>query len=345
MKKIIITAMLAATTTLSALPAFARDQINIVGSSTVYPFATVVAERFGRSTGFATPTIEATGSGGGLKLFCDGIGENTPDITNSSSYIKQSQFDACAEKNIDIIEVKIGYDGIAFANSKKGSKLDVSQKELFLALAAHVPGDVEGELIENPYKTWNEINPALPNVAIRVLGPPPTSGTRAAFVELVMHEGCASYGWVKNLKKTNKSEWSAICDSMREDGAFVEAGENDNLIVQKLDADPSAFGIFGFSFLDQNSDKLQGAAFNGVDISFDSISDGSYPVSRPLHFFVKKQHIGVIPGIMEYVETFLSNSAQGDEGYLAEKGLIPLGDEELAELRASVKAQTPMVMN
>jgi phosphate transport system substrate-binding protein len=215
----------------------------------------------------------------------------------------------------------------------------VTQKDLFLALAAQVPGKNPGELIENPYKTWKDVNPALPNVAIRVLGPPPTSGTRAAFVELVMQKGCAKFDWVKALKSTDKSKYGEICDSMREDGAFVEAGENDNLIVQKLEADSSSFGIFGYSFLDQNSDKVQGASFNGVDISFESISDGSYPVSRPLHFFVKKNHIGVIPGIMEYVETFLSPAAQGEEGYLAEKGLIPLGTDELKAMRASVAAQ------
>ncbi|WP_320824262.1 substrate-binding domain-containing protein [Reinekea sp.] len=344
MNKTILTAILATTTALTALPAMALDQISIVGSSTVYPFATVVAERFGRGTSFSTPTIEATGSGGGLKLLCEGIGENTPDISNSSSYIKQSQYDACAEKGIDIIEVKIGYDGIAFANSKNGPKLDVSQEELFLALAANVPGTKAGELIANPYQTWQEVNPALPNVAIRVLGPPPTSGTRAAFVELVMHQGCAKTPWIKALKSTDKNKYGEICDSMREDGAFVEAGENDNLIVQKLDADPDAFGIFGFSFLDQNSDKLQGAAFNGVDISFDAIADGSYPVSRPLHFFIKKQHIGVVPGIMEYVETFLSPAAQSDDGYLAEKGLIPLSGAELTEMRTSVQAQKVMKM-
>ncbi|MFQ3229203.1 substrate-binding domain-containing protein [Reinekea sp.] len=339
MKKVLLSAAMMTVTALSATIVQARDQINIVGSSTVYPFATVVAERFGRATNFATPTIESTGSGGGLKLFCDGVGANTPDITNSSSYIKQSQYDACAENDIDIIEVKIGYDGIAFANSKQGNKIDVSQKDLFLALAAKVPGAKNGELIENPYKTWKDVNPALPNVAIRVLGPPPTSGTRAAFVELVMQKGCAKFDWISDLKSSDKKQYLEICDSMREDGAFVEAGENDNLIVQKLEADTTSFGIFGYSFLDQNSDKMQGASFNGVDISFDSISDGTYPVSRPLHFFVKKNHIGVIPGVLEYVNTFLSPAAQGEEGYLAEKGLIPLGTAELKAMRASVAAQ------
>lgn len=343
MNKTLVTALLAATTAVAAIPAQARDQINIVGSSTVYPFATVVAERFGRATGSPTPTIESTGSGGGLKLFCDGIGENTPDITNSSSYIKQSQYDACAEKGIDIIEVKIGYDGIAFANSKDGDKIDVTQKQLFLALAANVPGETEGELIPNPYMKWSDIDASLPNYAIRVLGPPPTSGTRAAFVELVMQKGCG-YGWVKGLKSTDKSKWSEICSSMREDGAFVEAGENDNLIVQKLDADSTSFGIFGYSFLEQNNDRLQGSAFNGVDISFENIANGSYPVSRPLHFFVKKQHIGVIPGVMEYVETFLSDAAQDEFGYLAEKGLIPLSGAELEAMRASVSSQTVLKM-
>jgi phosphate transport system substrate-binding protein len=343
-KKTVLTALLATTAAIAAVPAQARDQINIVGSSTVYPFATVVAERFGRASGNPTPTIESTGSGGGLKLFCDGIGENTPDITNSSSYIKQSQYDACAEKGIDIIEVKIGYDGIAFANSKKGEKFDVTQKDLFLALAAHVPGSKDGELIENPYMTWKDVNSALPATKIRVLGPPPTSGTRAAFVELVMEKGCKKWDWIADLKSSDKSKYKEVCHSMREDGAFVEAGENDNLIVQKLDKDSTAFGIFGYSFLDQNSDKLQGAAFSGVDISFENIADGSYPVSRPLHFFVKKQHIGVIPGVMDYVNTFLSDAAQDEDGYLAEKGLIPLSGAELNAMRASVNAQEAMKM-
>ncbi|MDX1342450.1 MAG: substrate-binding domain-containing protein [Reinekea sp.] len=344
MKKTVFAAIFATAATIAAVPAQARDQINIVGSSTVYPFATVVAERFGRASGNPTPTIESTGSGGGLKLFCEGVGENTPDITNSSSYIKQSQYDDCAEKGIDIIEVKIGYDGIAFANSKAGQKIDVTQKDLFLALAAHVPGKKEGELIANPYQTWDQINSKLPAVKIRVLGPPPTSGTRAAFVELVMQKGCAKFDWIKALKNTDKAKYGEICDSMREDGAFVEAGENDNLIVQKLEADSTAFGIFGFSFLDQNSDKLQGASFSGVDITFDNIADGSYPVSRPLHFFIKKQHIGVIPGIMDYVNTFLSDAAQSEDGYLAEKGLIPLSGDELKAMRASVNAQKVMKM-
>ncbi|TXR51543.1 phosphate ABC transporter substrate-binding protein [Reinekea thalattae] len=318
---------------MAAMPSFARDQISIVGSSTVYPFATVVAERFGKSTSYATPTIESTGSGGGLKLFCEGVGENTPDITNSSSYIKKSQYEACAEKNIDIIEVKIGYDGIALANSKAGVKLDVSQKDLFLALAAEVP-NASGKLIPNPNKTWKDVNSSLPAVAIRVLGPPPTSGTRAAFVELVMEEGCEAFEGLSD----------EVCSSMREDGAFVEAGENDNLIVQKLVADTTAYGIFGYSFLDQNSDKLQGASFNGVDISFDNIADGSYPVSRPLHFFIKKQHIGVVPGIVEYAELFLSPAAQSADGYLAEKGLIPLGAAELKKYRNDLKKQNVLVI-
>ena len=344
MKKTVFAAMLATTAAIATVPAQARDQINIVGSSTVYPFATVVAERFGRASGNPTPTIESTGSGGGLKLFCDGIGENTPDITNSSSYIKQSQFDACAEKGIDIIEVKIGYDGIAFANSKQGDKFDVTQKDLFLALAAHVPGGKDGELIENPNMTWKDVNSSLPATKIRVLGPPPTSGTRAAFVELVMEKGCKKWDWIADLKSSDSSKYKEVCHSMREDGAFVEAGENDNLIVQKLDKDPSAFGIFGYSFLDQNSDKLQGASFSGVDISFDNIADGSYPVSRPLHFFVKKQHIGVIPGVLDYVNTFLSDAAQDEDGYLAEKGLIPLSGAELKAMRASVNAQEALKM-
>lgn len=343
MKKTIFAALVATTAAAAIMPAQARDQISIVGSSTVYPFATVVAERFGRATSNPTPTIEATGSGGGLNLFCDGVGVNTPDITNSSSYIKKSQFDACAEKGIDIIEVLIGYDGIAFANSNRSPKIDITPQQLFMALAANIPGENVGEFIPNPYTLWSEIDPSLPNYAIRVLGPPPTSGTRAAFVELVMEVGC-NYGWMPEFEEVDGDKYDETCGSMREDGAFVEAGENDNLIVQKLEADITSFGIFGYSFLEQNNDKLQGAAFNGVDVNFDSIADGSYPISRPLHFFVKKQHIGVIPGIMDYVNTFLSDAAQDEFGYLAEKGLIPLSGAELENMRASVNAQETMKM-
>lgn len=320
-----------------------RDYIYIVGSSTVYPFSTVVAERFGRGTEFKTPKVESTGSGGGLKLFCDGIGVDYPDITNSSRAIKASEVAMCAENGIaDIVEVKIGYDGIVFANAYSGENMSVSRADIFLALAKMVPGDADGELIENPYSTWNEVNPELPAIRIEVLGPPPTSGTRDAFVELAMEGGCNSVAWIKELKSTDGDEYKSVCHTIREDGVFVEAGENDNLIVQKLEANPSAFGIFGFSFLDQNSEKVKGAAVDGVVPTFDAIADGDYPVSRPLFFYVKKAHVDVIPGLRGFLREFTSERAWGEEGYLSERGLIPMPDEERGQVAADVRDLAPL---
>ena len=309
--------------------AFARDNIEVVGSSTVYPFSTVVAERYGRSTGKATPKIESTGSGGGMKLFCSGVGTNYPDITNSSRRIKMSEFKKCQKNGVkDVIEVQIGYDGIVIANSVDAKSINLSRKDLFLALAAKVPGDTEGSLIDNPYTNWKQINPSLPDIDIEVLGPPPTSGTRDAFVELGMEGGCKKIAWIAALKKTDKNTYKQVCHTVREDGRYIEAGENDNLIVQKLEANPAALGIFGFSFLDQNADKVQGASIESVEPTFESIADKSYPISRPLFFYVKKAHVGVVPGMMGYLKEFTSERAWGVEGYLAEKGMIPLPIKE-----------------
>ena len=309
--------------------AFARDNIEVVGSSTVYPFSTVVAERYGRSTGKATPKIESTGSGGGMKLFCSGVGTNYPDITNSSRRIKMSEFKKCQKNGVkDVIEVQIGYDGIVIANSVDAKSINLSRKDIFLALAAKVPGDTEGSLIDNPYTNWKQINPSLPDIDIEVLGPPPTSGTRDAFVELGMEGGCKKIDWIAALKKTDKNTYKQVCHTVREDGRYIEAGENDNLIVQKLEANPAALGIFGFSFLDQNADKVQGASIESVEPTFESIADKSYPISRPLFFYVKKAHVGVVPGMMGYLKEFTSERAWGVEGYLAEKGMIPLPIKE-----------------
>ena len=268
----------------------ARDYISIVGSSTVYPFATVVAEKFGKSTAYKTPKIESTGSGGGFKLFCSGVGVEYPDITNASRAIKKSEFDTCVANGVkEIVEVKIGYDGIVLANSKQAA--------------------------------------------------PPTSGTRDAFVELAMEEGAKEFAWIKAMK--DKQKFAAIAHTIREDGAYVEAGENDNLIVQKLEANPNAIGIFGFSFLDQNMDKMQGSLVDGVQPTFEAIADGQYPVSRPLFFYVKKAHADVIPGFKKYLEEFTSEKAWGAEGYLSDKGLIPMPDAERTEYRMAVeKMQT-----
>ncbi|MGK0271504.1 MAG: phosphate transport system substrate-binding protein [Cocleimonas sp.] len=323
-----------------------RDHIEVVGSSTVYPFSTVVAETFGKKTKFKTPKIEATGSGGGLKLFCSGNGIDTPDITNSSRRIKASEVALCAKNGVtNITEVQVGFDGIAIANAKRGKTFNLTLKELYLALAKDVPGDKEGELIENPYKTWNEINPALPMTKIEVLGPPPTSGTRDAFAELALEGGCKKIDWVKALKKTDKQQYKTICHTVREDGAYIEAGENDNLIVQKLDKNENALGIFGFSFLDQNSDKVKGAVIDGVEISFDNIADGQYPVSRPLYFYVKGDHVGKVPGIAEFLAEFTDEDTWGDDGYLTEKGLIPLSEEKREEVGTAARELKQLVLD
>ena len=304
---------LALSASLFTSPAYARDQIRIVGSSTVFPFATVVAETFGRTTSFKTPVIESTGSGGGLKLFCAGVGIGSPDITNASRKIKDKEVKKCAENGITPIEYVIGYDGIVFANDKSGPTVDITKKELFLALAAEVP--VDGKMVPNPYTMWNEINPALPATKIEVLGPPPTSGTRDAFVELAMQKGAREAGLDKKAAK-------AAGKKMREDGPYIDAGENDNLIVQKLKSNPNAFGIFGFSFLEENSESVKGAKIAGVEPSFENIASGEYGVSRSLQYYVKKEHIGVIPGIEEYVAMF--EEMRQEDGPLVEKGLIPL---------------------
>ncbi|MBR9805283.1 phosphate ABC transporter substrate-binding protein [bacterium] len=317
----------------------ARDYIEVVGSSTVYPFATAVAEKFGKSTSFKTPKIESTGSGGGMKLFCKGVGVGTPDVTNASRRIKKNEYDMCQKNNVtDIVEVLIGYDGIAFANSKKSPQYALTRRDIYLALAKDVPNpDGSASFVPNPYKTWNDVNKELPKTKIEVLGPPPTSGTRDAFAELALEGGCKSFSWIAELKAEDKSLYKQRCHTVREDGAYIEAGENDNLIVSKLEANPDAFGVFGFSFLDQNSDRVQGSVVDGETPNFESISNGDYKVSRPLYFYVKKQHVGLVPGIEEYLRAFTQESAWGDEGYLAEKGMIPLNKKKRKAIGKAVK--------
>ncbi len=324
----------------------ARDYVSVVGSSTVYPFATVVAEQFGKTTKFKTPKIESTGSGGGMKLFCSGIGIQHPDMTNSSRRIKKSEFDQCQANGVqDVVEVKIGYDGIVLANSKKTAPFQLTRKDIFLALAKDVPDPSGAEkLIPNPYKTWHDVNPSLPDTKIEVLGPPPTSGTRDAFVELAMEGGGKNFPWIKAMKKVDKKRYKAICHTVREDGAYIEAGENDNLIVQKLEANPNAVGIFGFSFLDQNSDFIQGSFIDGVEPTFEEIADGKYPVSRPLYFYVKKSHVDIIPGMEGFLEEFSSEKAWGEEGYLTDRGLIPMPDAERKQMHDDVKQLRPLEM-
>lgn len=315
---------------LAAPTALARDQIRIVGSSTVFPFSTAVAERFGRSTTFKTPIVESTGTGGGFKLFCAGVGESTPDIANASRRIKASEIKRCNENGVtDVVEIRIGFDGIVLANSKKSEPLSLTTKQLFLALAREIP--VAGRLVENPNRTWKDIDASLPDRKIEILGPPPTSGTRDAFVELAMEGGAKQLPMLRELSAKDKRAFKSVAHAIREDGAYTEAGENDNLIVQKLLANPAALGIFGFSFLDQNEDRIHGSSVNGTVPTFEEIASGHYPISRSLYFYVKKDHIGKIPGLREYIAEFTSEKSVGIEGYLAEKGLIPLsaGDRKI----------------
>ena len=346
MNKHILLAVAAAATFAVATAAQARDQIRIVGSSTVFPFSTTVAEQFGKSTRFKTPVVESTGSGGGLKLFCGGVGVQHPDVTNASRRIKKSEVARCARNGVKAItEVKIGYDGIVLANSNKAKPTEIGLKQLFLALAKSVPADETGATLKNnPYKMWSDIDPSLPGRKIEVLGPPPTSGTRDAFVELAMEGGCKTFPAIKAMKKKDKNRYKAICHGIREDGAFIQAGENDVLIIQKLVANPNAFGIFGFSFLDANADRIQGTVVNGVAPEFETISSGQYPVSRSMYFYVKQAHVGVIPGIREYVGEFTAERAWGPEGYLVDKGLIPLPDADRKKVHQSAMSGAKLSM-
>lgn len=341
MKLMATTAALAA---LVAGAASAQERISIVGSSTVFPFSTTVAEHFGKATEFATPIVESTGSGGGLKLFCAGVDLSTPNITNASRRIKASEVATCAENGVtEITEVKIGYDGIVIANSREAAPFELTLRDIFLALAANVP-DGNGGTMPNPYTTWSEVNPALPAINIEVMGPPPTSGTRDAFAELAMEGGCRTFDWIVDLKGTDKPAYKELCHTLREDGAYIEAGENDNLIVQKLAANPNALGIFGYSFLEQNADLVQGAHINGIAPEFEAISTGEYPVSRSLYFYVKNAHVGQVPGIEAFLAEFTNEETWGEYGYLAEKGLIPMGEDEMSQFADDAANLTPLSM-
>jgi phosphate transport system substrate-binding protein len=318
----------------------ARDYISVVGSSTVYPFTTTVAEQFGRAGKFKTPKVESTGTGGGIKLFCNGVGVQHADVANASRRIKATEVETCAKNGVkEIVEVKVGYDGLTIARSKGGTPMRLTRKDVFLALAKQVPDPANAQsLIANPYKTWKDVNPALPAQKIEVLGPPPTSGTRDSFVELFMEPGCGTYSWIKAVKDLDEGRFKRICHTVREDGAYVEAGENDNLIVQKIEANKNAVGIFGYSFLEENADKLMGLPIEGVSPDFDTIASGKYTASRPLFIYVKKAHIGVVPGLKEFVAEYVSDKALGEEGYLTDKGLIPPAGGEFGKIRAGALA-------
>lgn len=337
-----ITSVTIATLLLTTTVAAARDQIRIVGSSTVYPFTTAVAEQFGKSGAGKTPVVESTGTGGGMKLFCAGVGVGHPDMTNASRPIKRGEFEDCQKNGVkDIVEIKIGIDGIVLAQSKAGAPLRLTLEQVFLALAEQVP-DANGNFINNPYMNWSDIDKSLPNVKIEVLGPPPTSGTRDSFHELYMEAGAKKVAVLKDMQKVDTKGFEKLWKSIRKDGAYVEAGENDNVIVQKLEANKNAVGIFGYSFLEENHSKLRGAPINGVEPDYDTISSGKFPGARPLFFYVKKQHVGVVPGIEKFVTEYVSARAMSKDGYLARKGLVALPKEEAEKVSANVKAMKPL---
>jgi phosphate transport system substrate-binding protein len=326
----------------SATMAQARDQIRIVGSSTVFPYTQAVAEEFANQGGVA-PVVESTGTGGGFQIFCAGVGADHPDITGASRAMKKSEYDLCVQNGVtDITEALIGYDGLAIAVSRANeTDWNLTLEQVYLALAAKVPAADGSGLIDNPYKMWSDIDPSLPATPILAYGPPPTSGTRDAFVELAMHAGCEETAYAKALAEAGNEEAydkfvEEDCSRMRQDGLFVEAGENDNLIVQRLEADPNAVGIFGYSFLFENLDKLKDVKINGVEATQATIATFEYPISRPLYFYVKNAHRGVIPGMNEFIAAYASNEALGADGYLEERGLVVLPEDKLAELQANL---------
>ena len=332
------TAAVAAVGALSfADAASARDQIRVVGSSTVYPFTTAVAEQFGKS-GNKTPIVESTGTGGGFKLFCAGVGVGHPDVTNASRAITKGEFEDCQKNGVkDIVEIKVGIDGLSIAQSKAGPALKLTMAQVFLALAGQVP-DKDGKLIANPYKNWSDIDPSLPNIKIEVLGPPPTSGTRDSFHELFMETGARSIPVLAELRKTDRKAFDGLWKTLRQDGVFVEAGENDNVIVQKLEANKNAFGIFGYSFLEENAAKLKGVPIDGVEVTDTNISSGKFKGARPLFIYVKKQHVGVIPGLDKFIAEYTSDKAMSRDGYLSRKGLVAMPKEEATKVAADAKA-------
>ena len=337
---------LAVAALITGTPALARDQVKIVGSSTVFPYTQAAAEEFGKKTGKKAPVVESTGTGGGMKIFCKGVGESNADITGASRAMKKSEWELCTKNGVtDVTELLIGYDGLSVAQSKKGRPMDLSKEHIFLALAAEVPQG--NKLVANPNKKWSDIDKSLPDTEITIYGPPPTSGTRDAFVELAMHKGCAGLDYFKKMKsELAKGDYKKLikekCTPMRQDGPFIEAGENDNLIVQRIEADPNALGIFGYSFLYENQDKLQGVKIGGTAPGFDTIADGSYGLSRPLFIYIKNPHRKVIAGMEEFIAEYTSDDAMGEDGYLYERGLVVLSEDELEAVQERAKKGTKM---
>lgn len=315
----------------------ARDQIRVVGSSTVFPFTAAAAEQFGQGGKFKTPIVESTGTGGGFKLFCAGVGEATPDFANASRPITETEKATCKTNGVaNVIEIPIGYDGIVLASAKGGKQLNLTKTQIFAALAAKVVGP-DGKIVANPHKNWSDIDGTLPNTKIEVYGPPPTSGTRDAFVEMVMEEGCKVFKEFA-VAIPDEKERKKACSLMREDGGYIDAGEDDNVIVQKLVSNKNAIGIFGYSFLAENAGKVIGHQVEGVAPSEETVESGKYKVSRSLYVYVKGDHIGKIPGIAEFAGELVSNQAIGKDGYLIAKGLLPLHSNDLKTARDRVAA-------
>ena len=311
----------------------ARDTLSLAGSSTVLPFARIIAEQLGKNPNFKTPVVESGGSSVGKKGVCDGVGTKFIDIGNASSRMKAKELAYCEKNGVKLTEIKVGYDGIVVANSKKGVPLNISKADLGKALTAEIPMD--GKWVKNPYKKWSEINPALPDIAIRVYGPPTTSGTRASYAEMVNQKGyCAKDKEAKAASIARGDKKGKKCRAMRTDGVFIEAGEQDNLIVQKLNEDTSSYGIFGFSYLDQNSDTLQGAVISKTAPTFENIAGNNYSVSRALYYYVKHQHIGVVPGMKEYMIEWTKH--WGDDGVLSDAGMIPMPKSERAKYKSAM---------
>lgn len=321
--------------------AMARDTIQVVGSSTVFPFTTAVAEQFAKKTGNKAPIVESTGTGGGMKLFCAGVGEKFPDVTNASRPMKKSEYEMCQKNGVtDIVEVKVGLDGIVVAQKKSAPTLNLSRAQLYQALAQDTV--IAGKVTKNTHQTWSDVNPGLPGTKIEAYGPPPTSGTRDAFLELAMEKGGAKIPVLSKMKSDDKKAFKGVTHTIREDGAWIDAGENDNAIVQTLTKTPTAIGIFGYSFYEENADKIKAAKIDGVEPTYDNISSGKYPLSRSLYIYVKKAHVGVIPGMKEFLAEYVSDAAMSEDGYLADKGLIALPKAERTEIAQETLALEPM---
>ncbi len=314
------------------------EKIRIVGSSTVAPFTTTVAEQFGAATRFSIPIVETTGTGGGFKAFCGGVGPDEPSISNASRRIKPSEIGLCREAGVtELVEVKIGFDGIVLANAKGGLDFDFTKEEIYRALADELP-DGRGGWMKNPHLRWSDVAGHLPDEPIQVSGPPPTSGTRDAFVEIAMEEGALALPELAALKTADEDEFKRRAHTVRSDGAWVDSGENDTAIIQTLIKNPAALGVLGFSFLDQNGDRVKASLVNGIEPTFDNIASGDYKVSRSMYFYVKKQNVPLVPGLADFIEEFTEEDAWGPVGYLAEKGLIPLPQAEREAVRQRARS-------